>query len=59
MHPQDPDGLLTPKDIQEIERVKEQIEADKKNSTNNVGESITSDCKQLQNKLNKRREELT
>ena len=56
---EDPDGLLTPKDIREIKRVKEDIRVDKEQGTNKVDESIASDCEQLQNKLNKRREELT
>lgn len=59
MHPQDPDGLLTPKDIKEIERIKKNIRADRDNKTNKVEEDITSDCEQLQNKLNKKREGLT
>lgn len=59
MHLQeDPDGLLTSKDIREIEKVKEDIKADRKEGTNNVDESITSNCEQLQDKLDKRREEL-
>lgn len=60
MHPQeDPDGLLNPQDIRDIEKVKENIEADKKNGTNKVEENIASDCEQLQNKLDKKRKELT
>lgn len=56
MHPQEePDGLLTSKDIEEIERVKENIKADRKEGTNKVDESITSDCEQLQNKLNRKK----
>lgn len=60
MHLQeDPDGLLTSKDTREIERVKENIKADKEQGTNKVDENIASDCEQLRNKLDKRREELT
>lgn len=59
MHLQkEPDGLLTPKDIREIEKVKEDIKADREQGTNQVYENITSDCEQLRNKLDKRREEL-
>lgn len=58
MHPHNPDGLLTPKDIEEIEKVKESIRADKKNNSNLLDESIASDCEQLQNKLNRKREKV-
>lgn len=59
MHPENPDGLLTPEDKENIKRVQEQILQDRENKTNKVSERIVSDCEQLQNKLNKRREELT
>lgn len=60
MHLQeDPDGLLTSKDTREIERVKENIKADREQGTNKVSEDIVSDCEQLRNKLDKRRKELT
>lgn len=59
MHPQDPDGLLTPEDLENIRRVQEQILKDRKEGTNKVSENIAYDCEQLQNKLDKRREELT
>lgn len=60
MHPQeDPDGLLTPRDIEKIEKVKEQIKADREQGISSVDRNIASDCEQLQNKLNKKRQELT
>lgn len=60
MHLQeDPDGFLTPKDIEEIERVKGDIKVDREQGTNKVNESVAKDIEQLQNKLDKRREELS
>jgi hypothetical protein len=58
VHPENPDGLLTPEDEENIRRVQEQILEDRKNGTNKVGENIASDTKQLQNKLNQKRKDL-
>jgi hypothetical protein len=54
----DPDGLLTPKDIREIEKVKQDIKSDRENGTNKMGEIIASDMRQLQDKLNQKRKDL-
>ena len=58
MHPENPDGLLTPKDIKEIQEVKQDIKADRRDGTNKVGENIASDMRQLQDKLDQKRKEL-
>ena len=58
MHLENPDGLLSSKDIEEIEKVKTDIKTDKREGTNKVNESIASDCEQLQNKLDRKREKL-
>lgn len=58
MHPENPDGLLTPEDEENIKRVQEQILEDRENKTNKVGENIAYEVKQLQNKLNQKRKEL-
>jgi len=58
VHPENPDGLLSSEDKENIKRVQEQILEDRKNGTNKVGENITSDAKQLKDKLNQKRKEL-
>jgi hypothetical protein len=58
VHPENPDGLLNSEDKERIQRVQEQILEDRKNKTNKVGESIAADAKQLQDKLNQKRNEL-
>lgn len=55
---QEPDGLLTSKDLEEIKKVRENIKTDREGGTNRVEESITSDVQQLQNKLNQFRKNL-
>lgn len=58
MHPQDPDGLLTPEDKENIRKVQEQILQDRENKTNKVSENVASDCEQLHNKLKEKRDRL-
>lgn len=58
MHPENPDGLLTPEDKENIKRVQEQILEDRRNGTNKVSESINQDVKQLQDKLDQKRNKL-
>jgi hypothetical protein len=58
VHPENPDGLLTPEDKENIKRVQEQILEDRRNGTNKVSESINQDVKQLQDKLDQKRNKL-
>lgn len=58
MHLENPDGFLTPKELKEVEKVKENIEADRKDTTNKVEENIASDVQQLQDKLDQKRKNI-